>query len=494
MRNKVTLLNMLTSLILQICMIVSGFIIPKIILVYFGSVTNGLVASLNQFLSYISLLEGGVTGVIAANLYKPLVSHDSSKLSAVIVTAQKFYRNIGIIFIGYSLCVSVIYPLAFGLDFWLVFLLTLIIALNLLIQYMFTLTLRTLLTADKKLYIVSSVQIIITVLNTVLAYVSVNVYPSIHLMKFISGVLFLIQPVAYSYFVKKYYKIDWRQKPDNDLLKERWNGFAVNFAAFIHTSTDITILTVFTDLAIVSVYSIYSLVTIGLMSLIQALTNGINATIGQAYARSDWDDLNQKMDLYEYIICVLVGFLFTVGALLITPFVMIYTSGIHDANYDQPEFGLLLLFAEALYIVKYPHLNLAYAANKFKEITRPAFIEAFINIVVSIMLVGKWGLIGVALGTISGMTYRLIFHVNYTSKIIVSRSKYIFYKKFLLFLFISIMGFCLCKSAFPLLDYNIIGWLAHAVFYSVLLGCLYLGISLLFFRKELNFFTRYLKR
>lgn len=494
MRKKVTLLNMLTSLVLQICMIVSGFIIPKIILLYFGSVTNGLVASLNQFLSYISLLEGGVTGVIAANLYKPLVSHDSNKLSAVIITAQKFYRNISIIFIGYSLCVAVIYPLAFNLDFWFVSILTLVIAANLLIQYMFTLTLRTLLTADKKLYIVSTVQIIIVVLNTVLAYVSVNIYPSILLIKLISGILFLIQPVVYNYFVKKYYKIDWHQKPDNDLLKERWNGFAVNFAAFIHTSTDVTILTVFTDLAIVSVYSIYSLVTIGLMSLIQALTNGINATIGQAYAQRDWNNLNQKMDLYEYIICVLVGFLFTVGALLITPFVMIYTSGIHDANYNQPEFGLLLLFAEALYIVKYPHLNLAYAANKFKEITKPAFIEAFINIIVSIVLVGKFGLIGVALGTICGMAYRLIFHVKYTNKIIKNRPKCVFYNKFLIFLFISIVGFFLCNALFPLFNYTVTEWLIHAVFYSALLGGLYFGISLLFFRKELSFFFRYLKR
>ena len=71
MKNKVTLVNMISSLALQVCTIISGFIIPKIILSYFGSDVNGLISSLNQFLSYISLLEGGVTGVVAANLYKP---------------------------------------------------------------------------------------------------------------------------------------------------------------------------------------------------------------------------------------------------------------------------------------------------------------------------------------------------------------------------------------------------------------------------------------
>ena len=88
MKNKVTLVNMISSLALQICTIISGFIIPKIILSYFGSDTNGLISSLNQFLSYISLLEGGVTGVVAANLYKPLVNGDNQKLSAVVVTSK----------------------------------------------------------------------------------------------------------------------------------------------------------------------------------------------------------------------------------------------------------------------------------------------------------------------------------------------------------------------------------------------------------------------
>ena len=332
MKNKVTLVNMISSLALQICTIISGFIIPKIILSYFGSDTNGLISSLNQFLSYISLLEGGVTGVVAANLYKPLVNGDNQKLSAVVVTSKKFFNKVGAIFIAYTFCLAIVYPLVFKMDFWYVFFLTVILSMNLLVQYMFSITLRTLLNADKKLYIVSFTQIISTILNTILAYVSVKIYPSIHLLKLISGLLFFAQPVIYGRYVRKYYSIDWSAEADNQLLKERWNGFAINLAAFIHNSTDISILTFFTNLATVSIYNIYSLVAVGLKSLVQALTSGISATIGHAYAREDWDELNQKMDLYEYIVFLLVSFLFTVGALLITPFVMLYTSGIYDAD------------------------------------------------------------------------------------------------------------------------------------------------------------------
>ena len=65
---------MISGMVLQFFTLVSGFILPKIILTCFGSEVNGLVSSLNQFLSYITLVEGGITGVIIANLYKPFSS------------------------------------------------------------------------------------------------------------------------------------------------------------------------------------------------------------------------------------------------------------------------------------------------------------------------------------------------------------------------------------------------------------------------------------
>ena len=124
--------------------------------------------------------------------------------------------------------------------------------------------------------------------------------------------------------------------------------------------------------------------------MIESCLSGISHTIGQAYARKDWKELNQKLDIYEYVVFVLVFSLFTVAALLITPFVLLYTKGIVDTDYNQPLFGVLLVISEALYLVKLPHLNLAYTANKFKEITLPAYIEAILNIVISVVLVEIW--------------------------------------------------------------------------------------------------------
>lgn len=55
--------------------------------------------------------------------------------------------------------------------------------------------------------------------------------------------------------------------------------------------------------------------------------------------------MNRKLDIYEYVVFLLVFFIFTVAALLITPFVQIYTNGVNDTNYCQPYFGVLLLIS-----------------------------------------------------------------------------------------------------------------------------------------------------
>ena len=493
MKSKVTLINIISSLTLQVVTVISGFIIPKIILTNFGSSVNGLVSSLNQFLSYITLIEGGITGVVLANLYKPLVDHDNKKISAVLVTAKKFFNKIGYLFIAYSIGVAVVYPILSkeGFSWSFVASLTVVLSLNLLIQYLFSLSFRVLLQADKKLYVISFTQIVITVCNIACAFFSVKIYPSIHLLKLLTGLLYIIQPLVYGYFVKKHYSINWGTEPDDNLLKERWNGFAINCAAFIHNSTDITILTFFTNLATVSIYGVYTLVTNGLNGLFAAVFRAIAPTVGQAYAKGDEHELNKKLDLFEFITFISVYFCFTLSGLLITPFVQLYTNGITDVDYIQPIFGVLIVMAEGLYLIKEPHLDLSYSANKFKELSVPAFVEAGINILVSIILVHKLGLIGVAIGTIAGMTYRMAYQIYFTTKIVKNRKQWIFYKKLLAFSFVTLIGVAICHFV-PLTEITVWNWVLHAFIYALIFGVLYLILSLLLFKKDVRYLKEYI--
>ena len=203
MKNRITLINIITSLVMQVVSIVSGLIIPRIVLLYFGSTVNGLVNSINQYISYVSLIEGGVTGVIAANMYKPLVEKDDKKLSSVLVTASSFYRKISFLLIIYTMFVSIVYPIIVdtGFDNWYVSILTIVLAITTMLQYMFSLTMTTLLQADKKGYVVYLTQTVVVAGNIVLALVSVKIYPDIIFLKIMNAVLFTMQPIIYGIYI-----------------------------------------------------------------------------------------------------------------------------------------------------------------------------------------------------------------------------------------------------------------------------------------------------
>ena len=200
-----------------------------------------------------------------------------------------------------------------------------------------------------------------------------------------------------------------------------------------------------------------------------------------------------KRWMYEFIILFTVGISFLMTGLLITPFVMIYTHGITDANYYQPLFGVILVLAEAMYLLRSPHVSLAYAANKFKEITAPAYIEAIINIVVSAVLIQRMGLIGIAIGTLIGMAYRGAFHVYFTAKLISSRPQRLFYMKLIKFLIPSILGIVICVKLFPITILTISSWIIHAIIYGIICGGLFLTFSFVYFRKELMQLKNYIK-
>ena len=74
---KKLVINTTTSVLLQITTVICGFILPRLMLEYYGSEVNGLVQSIAQFLYVISFLELGVGQVIQSNLYKPLSTGDS---------------------------------------------------------------------------------------------------------------------------------------------------------------------------------------------------------------------------------------------------------------------------------------------------------------------------------------------------------------------------------------------------------------------------------
>lgn len=425
MKNK-TILNIFLSWTYQVVVIVSGIIVPKLILSAFGSEVNGLVTSATQFLNYIYIIEGGLGGVVLVNLYKPLAENNEEKISRVVSASNSFFRIIGIIFGIYALGLSIVYPLIVksSFDYWYIFSLILILSINLLTQYCFSISFRLLLQADQKIYVVHIINIITAILNIGFAILVVNVksLSNIHILKASSALLFIAQPVVYHIYVKKHYSLKPVKVNRKEELPNRWSCFGHNIAFFINSNTDVTFLTLIKGLAWVSVYSVHVMVTGGLKNVINAFSQVFGPKIGTAIAVGDEQQIKKEIDNYEFFSYFITTIIFGCCICLITPFIKLYTEDVTDIDYFQPIFAILITSADFLFCIRLPYEAVAYGTKNFKNMSIASFIEAGINITVSLALIWQFGIIGIAIGTCSAMTFRIVWYLVFLKRTIPSRS------------------------------------------------------------------------
>ena len=299
-----TLINMGMAWLAQAVTVIAGLILPRLYLTYFGSETNGLIQSISQFLNYVNLLEGGLGSVFLASIYKPLADHNDELLSRKVCAAQKYFRAIALIFVIYTIILAVIYPLIIKSSFSFSYISTLvfILAIGLFVQFFFSLTYKLLLQGDRKVYVVLGAQIVTTVLNVVIIMVTLQYIKSIHVVRLISAVIFLIQPIIFNKYVQNHYNID----TDIDLkakeeIPERWSCLGQNIAFFIHNNTDITILSLMAGLKTVSVYCVHTMVVFGLKNLVMAFSQVFTPKIGLSLAKGNAEEIENQIDQYEFI-------------------------------------------------------------------------------------------------------------------------------------------------------------------------------------------------
>lgn len=411
-------LNTFSSLAHQLVTVVCGLIVPRVMIDTFGSTAYGITISIAQFLSYITLLEGGIGRVARGALYKPLAERDEERISQVYLAVKRFFATIGVIFAVY------VAMLAFGyhsmaritaFDWQYTAALVVGIALGKFAEYMSGFSKITLLHADQKYYVVNTVFIITNILNAILIILLAKSGVDILWVKVVSSLVFVLRPVLYSWYVCKHYRL--RKTGVKATLPNKFTGIAQHTAYVIQDNTDVMLLTLLADLSSVAVYSVYHLVAFSLRNLATSFTGGMEALLGEMAAKGEQETLRKTYRSYKLILTALTLMLFGTAAILIVPFVRLYTYGTTDANYIRPVFALILVVAEALNCLILPCFNLTIAANKLKQSQFGAYGEAAINVAVSMVLMLVWDpLVGVAVGTLVAVVFKCIYYTAFAGK------------------------------------------------------------------------------
>ena len=126
------------------------------------------------------------------------------------------------------------------------------------------------------------------------------------------------------------------------------------------------------------------------------------------------------------------------------------------------------------------------AAGHFKQTRNGAIFEAFLNVIVSVTLVIKFGLIGVAIGTFCALLFRTLQYSIYASKNILYRK----YSTVLQHIFLSILQACAVAILIKLLYIpqfdSYIHWFVYAAEVAIVVIVILGLTSVIFYKSEVK--------
>ncbi|WP_172194837.1 lipopolysaccharide biosynthesis protein [Saccharibacillus qingshengii] len=495
MKLKRTLLNALTGLLSQVITIGLAFFIPRLIMVGYGSETNGLVNSISQIIGYLALLEAGVGAASLQALYKPVADGDRGRINSILAATSAYYKKTGIYYFVAVLVLAAVYPMFVesGYSALTVFAVIVFTGMGGAVNYYFQGKFKVLLLAEGKSYIESSMLTIGGIVSSLVRIVLLLQGFSIVTVQLSYFVVVLLQIAVYQIYIRRHYRwLKLNVEPDYPAISQKNSVMIHELSYLIFRNTDVLILTLFTNLKVVSVYVLYNMIFNVVDSLVQTFGGSIKFALGQSFFQHR-EKFNRLYNAYETYFIGLVFAVVTLAYLLVLPFMKLYTAGVTDANYIDIYLPLLFAVSKLLMNARAPADNVIDIAGHFRSTQTRSILESAINLAVSLSLVFWLGLYGVLLGTIAALLYRSIDMILYANLRLLQRSPWVTLRKWgvcgVLFVAAVSLG-----EVFELPIVSYAGFFGWAALLGILVVPFYLAVLSVFERDDCRYVLSFVKR
>ena len=423
-KRKLALRNGLSAALGYAVSLGVGLLLPRLFITGYGSEVNGLLGSVNQFLLYLGLLEAGMGALTLQALYRPVAEDDRSAINGILCTTHRYYKRAGVIYLLALIAAALLFPLiaGSGLPYLAVAGVVFFSGAGTLLTFWLQGKYQVLLQAVGKSYVQTNLTTLVTLLAGIAKVVMIALDCPIVAILAVSFAIHGIQAFCILWYVKVKYKwIALDMPPAEGVLVQKNYMILHRIAEVIFHNTDILLLTVFCDLKTVSVYTLYKLIFSYLERVLAILSGSVSFALGQNY-QTDRRRFTARMDVFESVYSIAATTLFSTALHLTLPFMTLYTSGVTDAVYCDPQLALLFTAIAWLTAIRQPMLLTINYAGHFKETVPQTLIETGINLVVSLAGVLLWGIHGVLLGTVAALLYRSVEVILYANKRLLGRT------------------------------------------------------------------------
>ena len=384
-----------------------GFILRTVFISYLGDTLNGINDLYTGILSVLSLAELGVGTALNYSLYGPVARKDYEKIKSYMQLYKKAYRVIGLVIAVIGLAISPFLPYLVkqpqGVSVRDLTLYYFIFLFNTVSTY-FVAYKYSLAYAEQKNYIQTNT-ITITKMITVTLQIAVIVTTrNFYLYLLTAAAVELIQKIYISRYLNRLYPY-LKDKNVKKLSKEETGEVVTKTKALVfhkvgdvaRLQTDSMIISAFINVTLVGFVGNYNMILNSVANFVNIIFNSVLSSFGNLIATESKEKQYDVFKVYRFFACWIYGFSAVGFFLLLTPFIVIW----------QGNEKVLAASVVACILIDYYFKgdrivlsNFKTAAGVFEQDKYLALIQGVVNLILSIVLVQKIGLVGIYIGTI----------------------------------------------------------------------------------------------
>lgn len=405
-RSKNSLTNASVTLFYFVITTIFTFIMKIVLTRFIGIEYAGLNSLLTNIIGMLNIAELGLSIAIGYSLYKPLATGDYKTINEILYLYKILYRVISV----FILIAGIIVTIFIG-DFVnttialkeirICFILYIIATIA---SYLLT-YLTVLPSADQKNYLIVKIQNNGKIIKNILQIISILLFKNFYIWLIIEVIVSIIIylytnaiiRIKYPWYKKeKEYNIKELLKKYKNIVKNARDLFFHKIGGLVVYQTDIILISYFSNLTESAIYSNYILIYTLLTGVIEQMFNGITASIGNLIIDKDEKStfaIWKEMYVFTIFTSIICGVLFY---LLANPFIKVCFG---DELTFSNSIVICIVINTMFRIIKNPIDKFKEAYGIFWDIYAP-LIEAVINLVSSVLLAIKFGLIGIVIGTI----------------------------------------------------------------------------------------------
>ena len=404
--------NLQYAMVFQVLDVVNKIATRTVMVYVLGNAIIGLNGLFTEVLAVLSLAEMGVSAAINYSLYAPLARGDTDKIGQLMLLFRRMYQIIALCVGAVGLALlpfvhllvrDVPYSIGYIRTVYLLFL------CSTTTSYLFSYK-GTLINADQMTYRITRIKMIMNTLNAVLKIVVILCFQSFLLFLLVDILMQIWRNIEIDRCATHHYPY-LRQKavlPDKEerrlVFRDIRHLFVGRLCGKITSSTDNILISTMDSTLSVGFYSNYAMIINNARTFMLLVVQATSGSIGNQMV-TDTDHAYCTLSRLTMLMFLIANIVCTLFATQLTPLIGLWLG---SSNQLADAVVVVLLINLFFYAVREPLWQFLAVSGLFQKDKRIAVLGTIVNLIISIGLGLKWGMLGIFIGTTATLLIQFV--------------------------------------------------------------------------------------